>query len=162
MHDIYGGSIFLVACWWFWHARNKLFLVNEVVSSYTLKLIIRNYDNLLAKYFIKHILSHPMRTITWNAHQYSNMILNIDGSSVGNPASQNLVDWFEMLMVLECTILQVILIIPTSFMMTQWPDGAITWYIISNPTIRDKWILLSYHLNHLYWTKWIIKLKKKR
>ncbi|CAL5211192.1 unnamed protein product [Lathyrus oleraceus] len=30
-------------------------------------------------------MSHPTRTITWNAHKDSNMILNIDGSSLGNP-----------------------------------------------------------------------------
>lgn len=83
--DIDGGSIFLTACWWLWCGRNKLCFANEIVSSYTLKLIIVNYVNLLDKYFLKHDLSHPMRTIMWNAHKYSNIILNVDGSSLDNP-----------------------------------------------------------------------------
>lgn len=73
------------ACWWLWRARNKLCLDNEVVSSYTLKFITVNYANLLAKYFLKHNLSHPTRMITWNAYKDSNMILNVDDSSLGNP-----------------------------------------------------------------------------
>ncbi|KAI5399153.1 hypothetical protein KIW84_064510 [Lathyrus oleraceus] len=32
-----------------------------------------------------HNLSHPTRTITWNAHKDNNMILNVDDSSLGNP-----------------------------------------------------------------------------
>lgn len=75
----------MAAYWWLLCARNKLCLANEVVSSYTLKLIIVNYANLLAKCFLKHNLSHLIRTITWNAYKGSNMILNIDGSSLSNP-----------------------------------------------------------------------------
>ncbi|CAI8612715.1 unnamed protein product [Vicia faba] len=81
-----GGSIFLDACWWLWRARNKLCLANVVVSSYTLILIIVNYENILAKCFLKHNMSHPTRMITWNTQKGSNIILNVDGSSIGNPS----------------------------------------------------------------------------
>lgn len=53
-------------------------LVNEVVC------IIVNHANMLGKYFLKHDMSHPIRTITWNAHQGSSMILNVDGNSLGS------------------------------------------------------------------------------
>lgn len=72
---------FLCACWWLC-VRNKLCLVNEVVSSYILKLVIVNYTNLLAKCLLKHNMFYPMRTIMWNAHKGSSM--NIDGSSLRN------------------------------------------------------------------------------
>lgn len=61
--DISDLSIFLDACWWSWGARNKVCIANEVVSFYTLKLITINYPNLLAKYFLKHNLSHSTKTI---------------------------------------------------------------------------------------------------
>lgn len=32
-------------------------------------------------------MSHPTRTIKWNAYRGSNIILNIDGSSLGNPCA---------------------------------------------------------------------------
>lgn len=63
---------------------NKMYHANEVVSSYTLKLIVVNYDNLLVKYFLNRNLSHPTITITWNAHKSSNIILNVDDSNLGN------------------------------------------------------------------------------
>lgn len=84
-HDIDGGSILLDVCWWLWCAMNKLCIADEVVSSYTLKLITVNYVNMLAKYFLKNILSHPTRTIMENAHKGSNMILNVNVSSLGDP-----------------------------------------------------------------------------
>lgn len=40
---------------------------------------------MLAKYSLKHNLSHPTRTITWNTHEGSNMILDIDGNSLCIP-----------------------------------------------------------------------------
>lgn len=58
--------------------------MNEMVSYYTLKLIIVNYANMLAKCFLKHNLSHPTRTIMRDAHKGINIILNVDGSNLGN------------------------------------------------------------------------------
>lgn len=87
IHGIDGGFIFLVVCWWLWHIRNKSWHANEVVSSYTLKLITTNYANMLTKCFLKHNMSHPTRTVTWNAHKGSNMILNVDGSSLIIPSA---------------------------------------------------------------------------
>lgn len=112
-HDIDGSSIFFTACWWLWRDRNKLCLANEVISSYILKFIIVNYVNLLVKCFLKHNLLHPTRTVTWNAHKGSNMILNVD--CMVTPTSRVLMDWFEMLMVIGFTILREISVIPTSF-----------------------------------------------
>lgn len=74
----------LTSCWLLWCAMNKLCLANEVVTSYTLKLVIVNYSNLLAKHFLKHNISHLTRNITQNAHKDSNTILNVDGSNLGN------------------------------------------------------------------------------
>lgn len=39
---------------------------------------------MFAKFFLKHNLSPPTRTITWNTHKGSNTILNINGNSLGN------------------------------------------------------------------------------
>ncbi|XP_058763889.1 uncharacterized protein LOC131637314 [Vicia villosa] len=39
--------------------------------------------------FLKHNLSHPMRTLTWNAHKGSNVILNVDGNSLGKLGVSN-------------------------------------------------------------------------
>lgn len=117
-HDINDGSIFLVAYWWLWCARNKLCITNEVVSSYTLKLITLNYVNFLTKYFLEHNISHPTRTITWSAHKGSNMILKVDDNSLGIPGVSGFGGLLKMLMVLGFTILRIILVVPTSFMLS--------------------------------------------
>lgn len=47
--------------------------------------ILWNNANLLVKYFIKHNMYHPTKTTMWNAQKRSNMILNVDDSSLSNP-----------------------------------------------------------------------------
>lgn len=74
---------------------------------------------MLTKCFSGYNLSHPTRTIKWNAYKGSNIILNIDGSSLSNPCvsgfsglTQNADGAFGF------TILWVILIIQTSCMLS--------------------------------------------
>ena len=59
---------------------------NEVVSPFSIKTSTYKYANLLAKCFLKQ---HPvplMRVIKyWNDKGGNGMILNVDGSSLGNP-----------------------------------------------------------------------------
>lgn len=66
-------------------ARNSLCLANEVISSFTLKLLTVNYANLLDKCFIKSSQISNTRLVKWNAHKGHGMILNVDGSSLGIP-----------------------------------------------------------------------------
>ena len=84
---IHGANIytFLAVYWWLWRAQNNLCLANEVISPYSLKLIIVNFANLLAQYFPKSNLTTQPWLVKWNAHNGQGSILNVDGSSLGNP-----------------------------------------------------------------------------
>jgi ribonuclease HI len=82
-----GSSIymFLAAVWWLWRARNKLCMKNELVSLVSLKVCTENYAHLLINCFWQHHSISPMRVIRWNDQGGTGMILNVDGSSLGNP-----------------------------------------------------------------------------
>ncbi|GAU22731.1 hypothetical protein TSUD_138560 [Trifolium subterraneum] len=77
--------MFLAAVWWIWRARNKLCLANELVSQFTIRRCIGDYTLLLQKCYFKQKSTSSSRLVCWNAHDGTNMILNVDGSSIGNP-----------------------------------------------------------------------------
>jgi hypothetical protein len=65
----------MAVVWWLWRARNLLCLANDLVSQVTLRMWTDNYAHLLFKCFFK------ATTL---------MILNVDGSSLGNPSISSL------------------------------------------------------------------------
>jgi ribonuclease HI len=58
---------------------------NEVMPYFTLRMNTDNYAHLLKKCFFKHYVSPETRMVRWNAQGGTCMILNVDGSSIGNP-----------------------------------------------------------------------------
>jgi hypothetical protein len=86
-HNIDGPSVFpfLAVVWWLWKARNLLCMENKVMPYFTLRMNTDNYAHLLRKCFFKHYVSPETRMVRWNAQGGTCMILNVDGSSNGNP-----------------------------------------------------------------------------
>jgi hypothetical protein len=78
-------SLFLAATWWIWRARNHLCMENEVVPYFSLRTNTENFAQLLKTCFLKQNISPATRMVRWNAQGGNNMILNVDGSSIGNP-----------------------------------------------------------------------------
>ncbi|MCH81431.1 RNA-directed DNA polymerase (Reverse transcriptase), partial [Trifolium medium] len=78
--------LFMAAVWWIWRARNALCLESEVVSHFTLRMCIVDYAHLLKNgHFTQHETVMP-KQVRWNALGGTGMILNVDGSSIGNPS----------------------------------------------------------------------------
>jgi ribonuclease HI len=77
--------LFLAAVWWIWRARNSICIDNEMVPLYTLKLRITEYAHLLQNCFLQHHKESAPKLVRWNALGGTGMILNVDGSSIGNP-----------------------------------------------------------------------------
>ncbi|XP_045799915.1 uncharacterized protein LOC123894078 [Trifolium pratense] len=57
---------------------------NEVVSYFTLRMRIDNFAQLLKTCFLQQNISPTTRMVRWNAQGGNDMILNVDGSSIGN------------------------------------------------------------------------------
>jgi ribonuclease HI len=58
---------------------------NEVVSQFSLRLRIENFAHLLKACFFNHQTVSTTKLVKWNALGSTTMILNVDGSSIGNP-----------------------------------------------------------------------------
>ncbi|KAK2448759.1 hypothetical protein QL285_008006 [Trifolium repens] len=72
--------------WWIWRTRNSICIDNELVPLYTLKLRITEYAHLLQNCFLHHHKESIPKLVRWNALGGTDMILNVDGSSIGNPS----------------------------------------------------------------------------
>jgi ribonuclease HI len=83
--DHHTSPLFMAALWLIWCARNKLCIENDFVSLYSLRLQIGNYAQLLRSCFFNQSMASSTRMVKWNAHGGNSMILNVDGSSIGNP-----------------------------------------------------------------------------
>ncbi|PNX92428.1 hypothetical protein L195_g015564 [Trifolium pratense] len=66
-------------------ARNHLCMENETISYFTLRTNTENLAQLLRTCFLKHNISSTTTMVHWNAHGGVGMIMNVDGSSIGNP-----------------------------------------------------------------------------
>jgi ribonuclease HI len=76
--------IFMAVVWWIWRARNALCFAGDLLSLYSLKMRIVDYALLLKNgSYNLHDLSIP-QLVRWNTHDRTGMILNVDGSSIGN------------------------------------------------------------------------------
>jgi ribonuclease HI len=58
---------------------------NEVTSYFTLRTRTGNFALLLKNCFAQHYKNPTTRMVRWNAQGGTGMILNVDGSSIGNP-----------------------------------------------------------------------------
>jgi hypothetical protein len=77
--------MYLAAVWCIWRARNMLCFNNEATNNYSLKLHIEGFALLLQNGHGTNVASSPLELIRWNALDGTGMILNVDGSSKGNP-----------------------------------------------------------------------------
>jgi ribonuclease HI len=86
-HGLRSSSMFLfmAAVWWLWRARNALCLDSELVPLISLKMRIVEYALLLKNCHSNQRETLIPKLVRWNALGGTNMILNVDGSSIGNP-----------------------------------------------------------------------------
>jgi ribonuclease HI len=77
--------LFMAAVWWLWRARNALCLDSELVPLFSLKMRIVEYALLLKNCHSNQRETLIPKLVRWNALGGTNMILNVDGSSIGNP-----------------------------------------------------------------------------
>jgi hypothetical protein len=78
--------LFIAMVWWIWRTRNSICIDNELVPLYTLKLRITEYAHLLQNCNLHHHKESILKLVRWNALGGTGMILNVDGSSIGNPS----------------------------------------------------------------------------
>lgn len=79
--------IFLATNWWLWHARNMACIGGESIHCFQVKIYIQTFAQLPAKLFPVNSSSiGPSRLVTWHARGDSNVVLNVDSSSIGNPS----------------------------------------------------------------------------
>jgi ribonuclease HI len=76
---------YLAAVWCIWRARNLLCFNNEVTNTYSLRLRIEGLGLLLQNGHGTNRASSSHDLVRWNALDGTGMILNVDGSSKGNP-----------------------------------------------------------------------------
>jgi hypothetical protein len=86
-YDLRGSSMFLymAAVWWLWKARNALCFESERISHFSLKMRIMDYAILLKNCYAHNQETPLPKLVRWNALGGIGMILNVDGSSIGNP-----------------------------------------------------------------------------
>ncbi|KAK2425147.1 hypothetical protein QL285_035429 [Trifolium repens] len=86
-HGLRGTSMFLfmAAIWWIWRTRNALCMANESTSVFSLKMGIVDYALLLKNDPSKSHVNLNPQLVRWNVNGGTDMILNVDGSSIGNP-----------------------------------------------------------------------------
>ncbi|GAU12283.1 hypothetical protein TSUD_141910 [Trifolium subterraneum] len=77
--------LFMATIWWIWRARNALCLNSESILFYSLKLRIMDYALLIENCHSNHHDTSTSKLVKWNALGGTGMILNVDGSSLGNP-----------------------------------------------------------------------------
>ncbi|PNX81864.1 hypothetical protein L195_g037889, partial [Trifolium pratense] len=68
-----------------WRARNALCLDSELVPQFSLKMRIMYYAPLLKNCRFNEQETTLPKLVRWNALGGTSMILNVDGSSIGNP-----------------------------------------------------------------------------
>lgn len=82
------SQLFLATIWWLWRARNMVCIGGETISSFQVQLHISNFVPLLEKLFpISPQADDPPRLVNCHAIGDSNVVLNFDGSSFGNPGA---------------------------------------------------------------------------
>ncbi|GAU47648.1 hypothetical protein TSUD_27720 [Trifolium subterraneum] len=77
--------LFTAAIWWIWCTRNNLCMNNESISQVSLRMRIEDYAHLLRACLFNQITMSNTKLVKWNALGSPDMILNVDGSSIGNP-----------------------------------------------------------------------------
>lgn len=79
-------NLFLACIWWSWKSRNAKCFNNEDISHQRLLSSILNLADVLRACFnTGENASQPIRHVTWLQQDREGAILNVDGSSLGNP-----------------------------------------------------------------------------
>lgn len=79
-------KLFIATIWWSWKARNAKCFNNEDIPSHRLLLAILNLYAIFKACFDKNEGdSTAVRQISWLNKDQEGIILNVDGSSLGNP-----------------------------------------------------------------------------
>lgn len=79
-------SLFMSACWWIWRARNLLCMEDEHITIYQLKMEVYKLSALIHKIFTVTVPANEIgRWTSWHPVESSATVLNVDGSSFGNP-----------------------------------------------------------------------------
>ena len=78
--------IFVAGIWCIWKSRNAMCLGNEHVSYHPLRHNVGSYLSSLSTSLGGGLVSHPQRgQNSWHPSRIQDTILNVDGSSFGNP-----------------------------------------------------------------------------
>ncbi|GAU26057.1 hypothetical protein TSUD_225190 [Trifolium subterraneum] len=77
--------LFMATIWWIWRTRNALCLNSDPIPFYSLKLRIMDYALLIENCHSNHHDTSTSKLVKWNVLGGTSMILNVDGSSLGNP-----------------------------------------------------------------------------
>ncbi|KAK2450588.1 hypothetical protein QL285_009701 [Trifolium repens] len=84
--------VFLAACWWIWRTRNNLCLANKNTSLYEVKLQVYTTASINSRVFASHSMKLDIeQLVAWHPDEQSAIILNVDGSSLGNPGPSGFV-----------------------------------------------------------------------
>jgi hypothetical protein len=83
--------LFMEATWLIWCTRNKLRMNNEIVSQFSLRSQIENFAHLLRACFFNQQMVSTTKLVKWSALGSTNIILNVDWSSISNNESLSII-----------------------------------------------------------------------
>lgn len=79
-------TLFFACVWWTWKARNAKCFEDELIPCTRLMLAVLNLAETLKVCFKAHTTSAvPARQISWLQKDRLGIVLNVDGSNLGNP-----------------------------------------------------------------------------
>ncbi|KAK7255918.1 hypothetical protein RIF29_29346 [Crotalaria pallida] len=80
------GPLFIVVMWWIWRARCGECIVNEVLSiTDVVRFAIGMHDDIYRTFGLGSIKTKEVQWISWSLPVIDGVVLNVDGSSIGNP-----------------------------------------------------------------------------
>lgn len=80
------STSYLVGIWWLWRARNAISIDNEDFPLFKLKLTVVDLANLIDASSRSSRNTRTPRKVYWHPSREDCIVLNVDGSSFGNPS----------------------------------------------------------------------------
>lgn len=78
--------LFTACVWWVWRARNSHCIAKEITPSWKLQIAIQNlHETIKVCFHGADINEHSHQWVRWHSSRQQATILNVDGSSLGNP-----------------------------------------------------------------------------
>lgn len=110
-------ALFLACLWWLWRARNSHIIGNDPMPALKIKYAMQQFYTLIKAYFYTtSVTNHSESWVSSHPTRQQVVVLNMDGSSLGNPGKAGLVVWSETLMVPGCLVSLVLLALLPLFM----------------------------------------------